>query len=162
VAKRKRKRRRRPPPLPKAHGEFVSRLEEKGLLKGRKLLYEPEGHEKMSAVVWDFMEPYMEYATTYEALGKLIVLALLAWNASILPDDEAKAAVERVVDSQPLSKSDHEMMIDVVEDMMERKKKHFAHYTTAILDYELTETEDEFHLSVVSFVKGDENTSEKQ
>jgi hypothetical protein len=115
----------------------------------------------MSAVVWDFIDPYMEYATTYEALGKLIALAILAWNASMLPDDKAKAMVERVVDSQPLSKFDREMMIGTVEDLIERKKKHFAHYTADILDYKLTETEDEFRLAVVSFTKGDKNASEK-
>jgi len=158
---RKKKRKTRRPP-PKVHREFASRLEEKGLLKGRKLLYQPEGYDKMSAVVWDFIEPYREYATIYEALGRLIVLAILAWNASMLPDDKAKAMVERVVNSQPLSQSDHDMMIDVVEDLIERRKKHFAHYTADILDYKLTETEDEFRLSIVSFVRSDEDASEKQ
>jgi hypothetical protein len=157
---RKKKRKMRRPP--EFHREFISRLEEKGLLKGRKLLYQPEGYDKMSAVVWDFIEPYMEYAPTYEALGRLIVLAILAWNASMLPDDEAKAMVERVVNSQPLSQSDHDMMIDVVEDLIERRKKHFAQYTADILDYKLTETEDEFRLSVVSFVRSNEDTSEKE
>lgn len=161
MAKRKSRKKKRKT-LPKVHREFVSRLEEKGLLKGRKLLYQPEGYDKMSAVVWDFIEPYREYAPTYEALGKLIVLAILAWNASMLPDDKAKAMVEKVVDSQPLSQSDHDMMIDVVEDLIERRKKHFAHYTADILDYKLTETEDEFRLSVVSFVRSDEDASEKE
>ena len=157
--KKKRKMRGSPPEV---HREFISRLEKKGLLKGRKLLYQPEGYDKMSAVVWDFIEPYKEYAPTYEALGKLIVLAILAWNASMLPDDKAKAMVEKVVDSQPLSQSDHDMMIDVVEDLIERRKEHFAHYTADILDYKLTETEDEFRLAVVSFVKSDEDASEKE
>ena len=116
----------------------------------------------MSAVVWDFIEPYKEYAPTYEALGRLIVLAILAWNASMLPDDKAKAMVEGVVNSQPLSQSDHDMMIDVVEDLIERRKEYFAHYTADILDYKLTETEDEFRLAVVSFVKSDEDASEKE
>ena len=157
--KKKRKTRR---PLPEVHREFASRLEEKGLLKGRKLLYQPEGYDKMSAVVWDFIEPYKEYAPTYEALGRLIVLAILAWNASMLPDDKAKAMVERVVDSQPLSQSDHDMMINVVEDLIERRKKHFADYTADILDYKLTETEDEFRLWIVSFVRSDKDASEKE
>ena len=159
MAKRKSKKKRRQPP--KVHREFVSRLEKQGLLKGRKLLYQPEGYEKMSEVVQDFIEPYMEYATTREAMGKLIALAILAWNASMLSDDKAKAMVKGVVDSQPLSKSDREMMIRVVEELIERKKEHFAHYTRDILDYELTEAEDGFRLSVVSFVDADENASEK-
>ena len=36
------------------------------------------------------------------------------------------------------------------------------HYTADILDYKLTETEDEFRLSVVSFVRSDEDASEKE
>ena len=145
---------------PAHHKRLVSRLEKKGLLKGREILYQPEGYEKLSTVVWDFIEPHRKYATTYEALRKLITLAILAWNASMLPDDKAKDFVEKVVDSQPLSKSDHDMMISVVKDLIERKKKYFSQYTRDILDYELIETEDEFRLSIVSFLDTD-NKSEK-
>jgi hypothetical protein len=145
---------------PVHHERLVSRLEKQGLLKGRKILYQPEGYEKLSTVVWEFIEPHRKYANTYESLKKLIVLAILAWNASMLPDDEAKDFVDKVVDSQPLSKSDHDMMISVVNDLIKRKKKYFSQYTRDILDYELIETEDEFRLSIVSFLDTD-SKSEK-
>ena len=161
MAKRKSKKKKKRRQPPKVYRGFTSRLEKQGLLKGRKLLYEPEGYEKMSEVVQDFIEPYMEYATTRETMGRLILLAILAWNASMLPDDKAKAIVKGAVNSQPLSKSDREMMIRVLEELIQRKKKHFAHYTRQILDYDLTETEDGFHLSIVSFVDADESASEK-
>jgi hypothetical protein len=147
-------------PEPPHHKKLISKLEKRGLLKGRKILYEPEGYEKLSAVMWDFIEPYRNYATTNEALRKIITLAILAWNASMLPDDKAKDMVEKIVDNQPLSKSDHDMMISVVKNLIERKKKYFAQYTRDILDYELIETEDEFRLSIVSFDDTD-NESEK-
>src|SRR4051812_46828121 len=54
---------------------------------GSKVVYEPAGREKMSEVLEDFIEPYRDMADGENALRKLLTLALLAWNAALLPED---------------------------------------------------------------------------
>jgi hypothetical protein len=38
----------------------------------------------------------------------------------------------------------------IVGEMIERKNRYFAGYTRHILDYELTDTGDDYHISVIS------------
>ncbi|MBC8462076.1 MAG: hypothetical protein H8D67_29255 [Deltaproteobacteria bacterium] len=81
IKRRKKKRRKNKD----KYGKLVSKLKQRGLLKEKEILYQPSGEVKMSEVIMDFIEPYREYANTYEAHRKLITLALLAWNAALLP-----------------------------------------------------------------------------
>jgi hypothetical protein len=113
----------------------------------------------MSEVIIDFIEPYLEYADTYESHKKLITLALVAWNAALLPKDEQKAMLEEVVGSLKLSTSDTEGMINIIEEMIERMNTYFADYTRTILDYQLSYAEEGFHLSVASMLEVDESES---
>lgn len=55
---------------------------------GIKVVYEPAGHEKMSDVLDDFIEPYSDVADTEDAYRKLLMLGQMAWNTALLPDDE--------------------------------------------------------------------------
>jgi hypothetical protein len=155
IKRRKKKRRKNKD----KYGKLVSKLKQRGLLEEKEILYQPSGEVKMSEVIMDFIEPYREYANTYEAHRKLITLALLAWNAALLPENEQKAMVEKVVGSLKLSKSDTEGMMNIVEEMIERKNKYFVDYTRTILDYQLSYAEEGFHLSVASMLEVDETES---
>ncbi len=41
-------------------------------------------------------------------------------------------------------------MRGIIEELIERKNKHFAEHTRTIMDYQVTETRNGFHLSVAS------------
>ena len=64
---------------------------------GTRVVYEPEGQEKMSAVLEDFVEPYRDMAETYDEFHNLLDLAMLAWNAALLPEDKRRAMVDDVL-----------------------------------------------------------------
>jgi hypothetical protein len=55
---------------------------------GAAIYYDPHGIEKMSEILLRFVEPYMELVTTDEALEKLLTVAIVAWNAAMLPPNE--------------------------------------------------------------------------
>ena len=46
------------------------------------------GGIKMSEVIENFIEPYMDLANTEENLRKLLTLAGLAWNTALFPKEE--------------------------------------------------------------------------
>jgi hypothetical protein len=70
---------------------------EQGPFRGQKLVIAPSGRVKMSEVLEDFVEPYMDLADTEEAFHKLLTLAIMAWNASFLSEEEGM--VHNLVDT---------------------------------------------------------------
>jgi hypothetical protein len=148
--KRKVKRKRRK--TPDRYKPLVSKLQSKGLLDKYdvEVRYEPSGVAKMSEVVIDFIEPYAEYAETYEAYQKLVMIAIVAWNTTLLPEKKQKPMIKKMIKSLSLSRSDARDTKGIIEELIERKNKHFAEHTRTIMDYQVIEKRDGFHLSVAS------------
>lgn len=78
--------------------ENLKRKLELGPFRTEKIVIEPCGEVKMSEVLMDFVEPYRELADAEEAYRKLLTLAVMAWNASFLPEKEQQDMIERVLD----------------------------------------------------------------
>lgn len=135
---------------PNRYKPLVSKLQSKGLLDGYKLRYEPRGVAKMSEVLIDFIDPYVEYAETYEAYQKLVMVAIVAWNTALFPEKKQKAMVKKMMKSLSLSRSDARDMKGITKELIERKNTHFAEHTRIIVDYQVTDTRDGYHLSVAS------------
>jgi hypothetical protein len=119
---------------------------------GSKVVYEPAGREKMSDVLEDFIEPYRDMADTEDAFRKLLTLALLAWNAALLPEDRRRAMIDETLGAgfSRASGADRSQAREFVEVMVRRKEEHFAANQRAIISFELTDTGDDYHLSVAS------------
>ena len=139
------------------HKPLATHVKESGF-KG-KVMSAPGGMVKMSDIIIQFIEPYNDLAQTYEAQMKLITVAIIAWNASLLPEDRGKAMIDKVLVNLPLAERGQTM--DVIRQFMERKKRYFADYKRPVVDYQLTEDKDEFHLSVASLASIDEMESFK-
>jgi hypothetical protein len=130
---------------------FKQRLE-KDLLQGHKVVVEPRGVAKMSEVLEAFVEPYLALADTEDAYRKLLMLALVAWNASFLTEDEQSEMVDDITSKAMPSatREEREDFRELVSTLVERKRAHFSEYTRRIIDFELTDTGKDYHLSVVS------------
>ncbi len=50
----------------------------------------------MSEVLLDFIEPYRSFADTDEAVEKLVIIGITAWNVSMLPEDERDATITKL------------------------------------------------------------------
>ncbi|HID86163.1 MAG TPA: hypothetical protein EYP55_02155 [Anaerolineae bacterium] len=111
----------------------------------------------MSQVLRDFVEPYLEFADTEEAYRKLLTLAVLAWNASFLSEEERQDMIDRVL-SEGLSEADDELkagLKSIVNMLIRRKEEHFAAYTRRIIDFDVTDTGEGYHLAVASTLEGE-------
>lgn len=117
-----------------------------------EIIVEPEGYEKMSAVLLKFLKPYLNTVNSFRDYKSLITLGIIAWNASLLPPEKQEEAVSiqlpKIVSKMPKNiKSD---MMDIINELMERKQKYFKEIKRLILEYTVEEKGENFDLSVVS------------
>ena len=80
------------------------------------------------------------------------MVAIVAWNTTLLPEKEQKPMVKKMLKSLSLPRSVLRDMKGIMEELIERKNKHFAEHTRVIMDYQVTETRDGYHLSVASIL----------
>jgi len=125
---------------------------EQGPFRGARIVIEPSGEIKMSEVLEDFVEPYLEFAATEEAYRKLLTLAVIAWNASFLSEEEQRDMLDRVLDEGiPAGSGELKAGLKgIVNELIIRKKTYFSEYTRNIIDFELTDTGTGYHLTVAS------------
>jgi len=147
-------RRRQPQTSESGIDALTRQMRERGLLKDGLVSTDTEG-PKLSAVLLEFIEPYEKDAPTREAYEKLVAMAVISWNAAIESGARRKkyvrAMVQAIVDMAGEEwRRDAE---NVIEMMIRRKERYFAEDKRYIVDYRVTETSKEYHLSVASFVK---------
>lgn len=91
MSSKSRRRKRRPPDLLQAlENKFKSAL-------GRyiPLRRSPAGAEKMSEVIQQFIAPYMPLVRNLQDMERLVTMALVAWNAALLPPAERAEMLAR-------------------------------------------------------------------
>lgn len=132
--------------------ERLARQVAQGPLHAAGIVIEPEGQAKMSEVLEQFVEPYLQFARTAEEHRKLFALAALAWNAALLPSGDREKMIVQVIGAvfPPDAKQDRAEATEVIDTLIARKLAAFADNTRRIISYEITETTDGFHLSVAS------------
>jgi hypothetical protein len=143
--KRKQRRQGKPDRL-----ESLKRKLQSGPWRDVKIEVAPGGEPKMSGVLLDFVEPYRKYADSEEALRKLLTLAVMAWDASLLPEEDQQAMIDRVLAAGGVSEEVRPSLKEVVNTLLARKKAYFAEYTRIIIDFEVQDTSRGIHVSVAS------------
>lgn len=104
---------------------------------------------KMSEVLEAFVAPYRESIdTTRESFTKLLSLAIGAWNVTLLPEKERESEFHQLLGALP--EEVREDGREIIEQMMERKRRLFSGYRRSILDFEVADTGTGWHLSVIS------------
>jgi hypothetical protein len=98
----------------------------------------PPGEEKMSGVIIEFLDPYMDKWKDLAQLRTLVAFGAIAWNAALLPEDDREQSL-RIAEAMtpPEGRS---LLRAVLSDLVRRKFTHFASDTRAIIDYQVTMT----------------------
>jgi hypothetical protein len=119
---------------------------------GTRVVYDPAGRERMSEILEEFVEPFRYTAESYDDFHKLLSLAVLAWNAALLPEDKRQAMVDEILAAgfARESAADRAFARQVIEAMIRRKEEHFAAIRRAILSFELTDRGDDYYLAVAA------------
>jgi hypothetical protein len=140
--KRKQKQRRRP-----GRAKLTPKLTQ-GLPENTEVISTPGGQEKMSEVLLEFVEPYLQHGRTEEAVNKLLTVALVAWNAALVTGSQRDKLIQDTLQAVPAEV--RPVMKNIIEEMMRRKETHFANNRRMIINYQLTMTPSGPHLQVLS------------
>jgi hypothetical protein len=118
-------------------------------LPGDFLVVEPPaGTRKMSEVLWDFLQPYVDTLRDDEALQKLLNLGIIAWNAAIVTGSKRDELIEGLMESvEPELRPG---MRTILDEMIRRKDALFATNKRFILSLDLTMRPSGPYLQVVS------------
>lgn len=128
-------------------GELRAKLQDRLPGKEIEFIESPDG-VKMSEVLEAFIEPYAESIITEESMNNFVAIAAMAWNISLLPKSKRKAAINALLNSQPpAARADAK---SILAELLRRKRKYFAEYRRAIVEFKVTDLGDSFHLSVAS------------
>ena len=131
--------------------ESLNRGLEQGPLRKDKFIIETGGTTKMSELLTDFVEPYFEFAGTDAAHRKLLTLAIAAWNTSLLPEEEQQDMVDKVLRTMPATSEELKTELrETLKVLIARKQARFSEYTRTILDFELIDMGEGYHLSIAS------------
>lgn len=123
-----------------------------------KVIRDVPGQEKMSVVLERFIHPYVvEFGDTRDAYHRLVAVAVVAWNATIMAPERREQMLEKVAQTFPADlRQDYRI---IVGDLMQRKTRHFARNRRLIVDYEIIDQADQYHLAVVSTLNPEAATS---
>ena len=146
--KTKRRRRRK---KPKQFEDLRKRIKQ-GPFQDYELIPASDEKVKMSIVLVEFIEPYVEHTDSEESYRKLLTLAVLAWNASFLPEIEHQDMINRVFD-EGLPTETKELrtgLKDIVYQLIARKQAYFSKYKRNIIEFEVVDLGDQYHILVAS------------
>lgn len=103
---------------------------------------------KLSQALTHFIAPFADAAKTNEEYEKLLTIAIIAWNAALMDDDDArKELIEKTVSFH----EDHEVTRAILNTFIERKTLFFADDKRTVADFKLTHFKDgRRHLAVAA------------
>ncbi len=104
----------------------------------------------MSEVLLEFVEPWFDGQMPVDALRNLVGMAVLAWNAALMPAAEQDDFMQKFAAGvEPELRA---TATAVFQQMVQRKLAQFASNQRAIFDFQVTMTRDGPHIDVLASV----------
>jgi hypothetical protein len=125
---------------------LADRVRRSGLGGETMVVKDPPGFEKVSDMLAKLAGPLVEQSKTKEDYKKVLHLAVIAWNAALLPEGERAGMLHEKEIADNLGPPG----IRLVEELIERKLALFPNERRQVLDMELVARNGRFHLSVAS------------
>jgi len=111
----------------------------------------PTGTEKMSEVILRFAAPFKDNDGLVPRA--MLEISIIIWNASFMPSDMQRKAVEDIVNVFPSDDSEARREMSFIAHMLlERKKQYFSENKRLIMDYHITESTHSIYLDVMSTI----------
>lgn len=121
--------------------QVKANLEAMGLNPKGVLFIDNPDKIKMSAVIMEFIDPYLQSLGDDEArIRKFVSLAIIIWNISLLSQDEQTAQENQLMNRffpEGSNAKDMAAMIQLVETLKHRKRKLFPGIRKLIMGYDL-------------------------
>jgi hypothetical protein len=115
-----------------------------------KVLFNPKGEISMSDAISELIEPFKEDAPDYNSFSNLVTFACIAWNTSILSAEQRDEALGKMVDLIPGDIEDRLEVLNLLGELMVRKRKLFPNVSRAIIEHKVTDRGGDFHIAIAS------------
>ncbi|MGD1859098.1 MAG: hypothetical protein ACFB0E_03900 [Leptolyngbyaceae cyanobacterium] len=116
------------------------------------IVQNPKGAVKMSEVLEEFAEPYVEEIDDFLEHKSFLELAAIAWNLAIMPEEQRQAAREEMHNKfgRRGSQDSLKALDPLLDELIERKLQLFPDNQRLIMDLQFEDSGDQYHLSVAS------------
>jgi len=151
---KQKKKNKRKKPLSAGMAALLQRLPDLGSSLPQKVLINPPDHEKMSEVILEFAQPLLDVVNDDASTKHIIAFAIDAWNFAIIQEQSGSKALEKMMRETAKSGTDEATIVrykPYFDMLFQRKRELFPDNQRMILDYEFTESRDNFHLNVLSY-----------
>ncbi len=108
----------------------------------------PKEDLRLSERLVDLIAPYREDDLTADDYKTLIAAAASAWNLSLLPGQERGEALAQAL--RHAGARNRQEPAELIAALMQRKQQLFPDDDRAIVHWEVSESDDEFHVVVAS------------
>jgi hypothetical protein len=128
------------------------KLESVGAVVEQGTSGESEPGRKMSEVLVAFIEPYLGDAPTRAMKERLVSTAVMAWNASLMPEDERTEFLDEAARAVLAGSGKQAMdeFMSVVRDLIERKQRLFSGDERIVVSYQFRAVRGGTQLAVAS------------
>ncbi|MCP4358112.1 MAG: hypothetical protein GY796_08880 [Chloroflexi bacterium] len=149
----KKRRKRKNSKLVHSHmRSFRKRNKKSNLLpQDTRFVHQPTDQIKLSEAIQELVALYRHEANTEAAYDKLIGMAVLAWNTTLMsPDKQAESLnfIQNLEDDPEMQK----IILEIVQELMVRKLALYPDVDRIIVDYQVTDVGHSFHLSIISSI----------
>lgn len=118
--------------------------------KIEKFLFNPKGEISMSDAISKLIGPYRDDAPDYHSFSNLVTFACIAWNTSILPENQRMEALDKMLEVIPGTMEDRLGTFALLTELMDRKRKLFPHVSRMIVEHKVTDLGNDFHIAIAS------------
>ena len=111
---------------------------------------------KMSEVLMEYIDPFLEGTETYQECANLLEIAVMSWNMALVSEEKGQELLKKLFpgdSSDPEEIEDKREVQRLIKKLIKRKLKFFAEEERLITDFKLTENSGRFHISVASSFK---------
>jgi hypothetical protein len=110
------------------------------------------GLPKMSELILELVDPYAELCDSdTEAIHKLVVLGVIAWNAAVSDPERGRSLVQAMLATLP--QEDRPTAASVVGNLIRRKIELYPDDRRVVYDYKVIDTPDGFRVQVASWMQ---------
>ena len=146
--------------------KLLQKVKEKSLDNGSDIRVAPPDTEKMSEIIIHFAKPLLDVAKNDAEEKKAFTIAILLWNLSFLPENKQTKYREQILAASGVSPDTAPSLVaannNVIDILLERKKRLFPNITRSVIDYSLVKTPKGLHLNIVSNILKKEIDSKKK
>jgi len=139
-----------------AFKSFKQKIENTAEGKNAVFVETPKNLAKMSEILIEYIEPFLEDTDTYQERSNLLEIAVMSWNMALVSEEKRQELLKELFSKHPSDPEDIEAEKELqrlMKKLIKRKLKFFAEEKRFITDFKLTENSGRFHISVASSFK---------